>query len=499
MAISSSISTSTRTPLFYAELDNSMANTSTGSNKSLLIGIMSSAGTAKENAPILINTSAAAKTKFGCGSQLALMVDAYRDQDPNGELYCVAQKLTSAQSTGTVTIVGTALESGTIAFYVGSTKVAVDVAAGDAPATIATALATAVNKLPDLPVSAAVNESVSTQVDITCKCGGAYGDDIPLGLNLQGDIGGESDINGVTVEIVPMDNGAGALKLADAFACLGDEAYMFVGIAENDATALDAVQTEFNDDSGRWSPSKMQYGHVFTAKRGTDEDLVAFGKTRNNQHTTVFGIEPKMADPAFIVAAAATGREAYYINSDPARPTQTGPLVNLMAPAVEDRFNKTTRESLLHNGIATLYVNGGYVRIERPITTYQMNAFGAEDNSYLDSETLFTNAKIITTLQTAVTSKYARHKLASDGTRFGAGQAIVTPSIIRAEFIAQYAAMETLGLVENATLFAENLIVERNATDPNRVDVLFPPDLVNQLRVFTVKNQFRLQYPTTAE
>lgn len=30
--------------------------------------------------------------------------------------------------------------------------------------------------------------------------------------------------------------------------------------------------------------------------------------------------------------------------------------------------------------------------------------------------------------------------------------------------------------------------------NPNRLDVLFPPDYVNQLRVFAVLNQFRLQY-----
>ena len=43
-------------------------------------------------------------------------------------------------------------------------------------------------------------------------------------------------------------------------------------------------------------------------------------------------------------------------------------------------------------------------------------------------------------------------------------------------------------------LFKENLIVERNSTDPNRLDVLFPPDLINQLRVFATLVQFRLQY-----
>jgi phage tail sheath gpL-like len=42
--------------------------------------------------------------------------------------------------------------------------------------------------------------------------------------------------------------------------------------------------------------------------------------------------------------------------------------------------------------------------------------------------------------------------------------------------------------------FKKNLIVERHPNDPNRVNVLYPPDLINQLRIFAVLAQFRLQY-----
>ena len=71
---------------------------------------------------------------------------------------------------------------------------------------------------------------------------------------------------------------------------------------------------------------------------------------------------------------------------------------------------------------------------------------------------------------------------------------MVTPSIIRGELIAMYTKLEEKAIVENADLFAKYLIVERNKDDPNRVDVLLPPDLVNQLRVFAVLAQFRLQF-----
>lgn len=70
----------------------------------------------------------------------------------------------------------------------------------------------------------------------------------------------------------------------------------------------------------------------------------------------------------------------------------------------------------------------------------------------------------------------------------------MTPAIFRGELVSEYAKMEKIGWVENAELFAANLIVERNADDPNRLDVLYPPDYINGLRVVALLNQFRLQY-----
>ena len=205
-------------------------------------------------------------------------------------------------------------------------------------------------------------------------------------------------------------------------------------------------------------------------------------------------MEEKNPNPTWIIAGAVLGRAAAYFSIDPARPLQTGPLNEIMATPLESRFGFNEQNTLLSHGIATMYVTSGTVMIQRCITTYQVNSFGDPDNSYLDTTTMFTLAEIITRLKTAITSKYPRHKLANDGTRFGPGQAIVTPSVIRSELIAQYASMETIGLVENAELFAKYLIVERDSDDPNRINVLLPPDLVNQLRIFALQAQFRLQY-----
>ena len=132
--------------------------------------------------------------------------------------------------------------------------------------------------------------------------------------------------------------------------------------------------------------------------------------------------------------------------------------------------------------------------ILRETTTYQLNLYGQGDDAYELVTTLATLARLLRNQRQAITSKFPRHKLANDGTRFGPGQAIVTPGIIKAELVAQYRQDEYNGLVEDTRAFKKNLLVERDPNNPNRVNVLYPPDLINQLRVFAVLAQFRLQY-----
>src|SRR5260363_336275 len=134
----------------------------------------------------------------------------------------------------------------------------------------------------------------------------------------------------------------------------------------------------------------------------------------------------------------------------------------------------------------------GTVAIENLITTYQKNALGQPDDSYLEVETLFTLAYVLRRSKAVITSKYARVKLAANGTRFAPGSDIVTPNIIRADLIAQYRQLESEGVVQNADIFKKAPIVEQNAQNPNRLDVLWPGTLVNPLRIFALLAQFRL-------
>lgn len=493
----SNIPSDIRVPLFYAEVDNSMANSGSSSLRRLIVGQVNDDATGPEiGRLVLVSRTSEAKDIGGNGSMLAAMHARWRSVDVAGEVWCLPLKLTSgAAAKATVTVTGSVEAAGLVNLHVAGQRVRASVVAGASAEAVATALAAAINAAIDLPVKATVEGAVVT---VVAKFKGDLGNDIQLQLNRLGRVNGEVTPAGLAVVATVMTGGAGSPDVVTALAALGDEEFEFIAQPWTDSATLDAWKETMDDSAGRWSWAKQLYGHVYSAKRGTLGELVAAGRLRNDPHVSVHGFERGVPQPVWEVTAAWAARTAVFISADPARPTQTGVLVGIDPAAASDRFTLTERQSLLTSGVATAVYNGGSYRIERAVTTYQRNAYGQPDDSYLDSETLHQSAYVIRNLRSIITSKYGRHKLANDGTRFGPGQAIVTPKVIRGELIAAYGAMERDGIVENAEMFQQYLIVERDPNNPNRLSVLFPPDLVNQLRVFALLYQFRLQYPDAA-
>ncbi len=488
-------------PLFYAEMDNSAASTAQDSGPALLFGHVLPGATIEPNKPVIMPSAAMAIKLAGQGSQLARMVTAYRETDPFGELWVIGipDPQDGEPAQGRLAIAGVPSAAGAVNLYIGSTRVQIVVSAGDIPASIALDIANAVNGLGDLPVTANVQadaggDATSRTVILTARHTGTSGNTIPLTLNYYGSSGGEVLPDGLSITVQAMTGGTGDPDFSAAVSAMGDEPYDFIGTPFTDRASLGLLAMEMGDDSGRWSYARQVYGHVYTAVAGSLSELITVGDSWNNQHLTIAGYEAGTQTPPDELVARRLARVAGFIRNDPARPTQTGTLPGALPAPAGSRFTLTEQQALLSHGIATSTVESNKLMIQRDITTYKRNAYGVADNSYFDSETLHTSAYVLRKLKSVITGKYGRHKLANDGSRFGPGQAIVTPAVIRGELCAMYRQLEREGIVENFELFKTYLTVERNANNPNRLDVLFPPDYVNQLRVFAVINQFRLQY-----
>lgn len=480
-----------RLPLFFVELDPSKANTQSRAQRALLIGQKTAAGTQAANVPVRSRSQSETRQAAGAGSILAGMIDAYRLNDPTGELWVlpVADDAGATAAAWTLTLTGPSTAAGTLSLYVAGTLVAVPLASGTSASSAATAVASAINALSALPVTASVNAAVVT---LTARNKGEAANDIDLRLNYLGSAGGEATPAGIALAVAQTVQGATNPSLTTALTNLQDVEFDFIVCSLTDATSIAAIASLLNDVDGRWSWDRQIYGHAWFAKRNTAGGSADFATALNNQHFSVIPFTDSPS-PSWQWAAAFAGACAVSLRDDPGVPCQFIEVAGVLAPPIESRWSSTIRNNtLLYGGCASWVADtSGRIVTENIITTYVEDANGNPDDSYLEVERLFQLAFVLRRMRDRVMTTFARKKLAVDGTRLLQGSNVVTPSVIRADLIAAYRELEEQGYVQQSDAFARALVVEINATNRNRVDVLWPVVLVGQLRQFALLAQFR--------
>lgn len=479
-----------RVPLFYAEFDNSRAVSGLVEQpfRIMVIGNRLTSGTKPALSPQLVTSKEQGATYFGIGSVLADMLEKIFDAQPTAEIWAVgvADNGAGVAATGKLAFAGSPTKAGVISLMVGGLNIQVSVATTDTANSIATAVAAAIQANTKCVLSAAVNGTNANEVDVTAKNKGLHGNEVDLRHSY---FLGEELPAGVTLTITAMASGAADPDISTVWPVIGEAQYLLFVTPWTGSANLTSQETEL---ASRFGPLRQNDGYAIAGKRDTHGNLVTFGNTRNSQFTTIM-MTRGPSSPWQIAAAVAAQVSISIIADDAVRPFHTLALVNIWAPGKTEHFTMQERNILLYNGIATFDVDaGGVVRIEGLVTTYKQNAFGSPDVSYTYLNVPMALSYLRFSAKARITQKYGRHKLADDGTRFSPGQAVATPNIIKAELINLFTEWEERAMVEGFDQFKSQLIVERNASNRNRLDVLMPPDLVNQLVIMGVKIQFIL-------
>jgi len=475
-----------RVPFMYVEFDSSRAfqGPSVLRYQALLVGQRLSSGKRAELILDKISSYDQARSLYGEGSQLARMFKKWFQNNKTTDVFAVSldDAIGGVDATGTITVTGTPTADGSIVIYIGEDRYAVPITSGDTPTQIGDAIVAGITS--EMLVTAS---NITGAVTFTAKNAGEAGNDIPLAVNFNE---GEELPAGISVAVVPMASGANNPSLQSVIDILGDEWYNIICSPYNDATNMTDIEAELDD---RFGPLRMIDGMYVTSKRDSLSNLATFGNGRNSKHVTCIH-SYKIQSTSVDVAVAYAGQLASEGSIDPARPFQTLELVGIIPPPVVDRFTNTENNSLLYDGIATYYVdNGGKVRIQRAITMYQTNAVGATDIAYLDVNTLLTLMFLRYDFRTQILTRFPRSKLADDGVQAGPGQQIMTPKLGKSEAVNIFRGWQLLGLVENVEQFKNDLICQRSISDPNRLEWILPPDLINQFRVGSATMQFLLQ------
>lgn len=479
-----------RIPLVFAEFNSERAFQ--GSAKKTLQTVMiaqkTSAGTGTVETVIRTTSADQAKVIGGIGSQIHQMAVSWFAKNKTTPLYIipVADNGAAVAAAGTVTFTGPASASGVIYLYVNGERITAAVASGDTATIVAAAVVAAVNAATSLPVTAANSAGVVT---LTAKNLGACGNDIDIRTNYNE---GETYPTGIAATIVAMASGATNPVLTNAIAALGERQFDIILAPYYDSTSLTAIETELDD---RWLPTTQIDGQYISARPGSYGTLTSFGAGRNSKHVTIVNANNVPSGPWKLAAsvAAACAMEA---STDPARPLQTIDLPGILPPSHLQRFTPMENNGLLFTGISTFYVDeGNVVRIQRLISMYQTNVSGLPDIAYLNLETKFTLSYIRYSFRVHMSTKFPRAKLVNDASRIRPGQSVISPATARAECVAWFKSLEADGIVENFEQFKKDLVVQRSASDPNRLEVTLPPDTVNQCIVISTEISFLLESP----
>ena len=469
-------------PYVYVEFDNSRALSriqGTQPYRALLIGPRRDVGTKPALEPLRVGTAAEAADYFGIGSVLSHMFAAFFRNNRETEAYGIGvdDALQAVKAKGSITIAGEPTAAGVLSVMIGGRWYRVPVKAKDLAVTVAEAIHTLLESDTERVVDVATDAPGSLQ--LTARPGGEVGNAIDLHVSY---LPGESLPKGLTVTIEPMKGGALNPDMKPVVLAMADEWFNVIGMAFTDDTSLGVIEAELAD---RWGPVRPIDGHAFIASALSAAELSTTFKARNSPHLTVVAATDSPTPP-WEWAAAVAGVNAREAQRDPARPYQTLPLIGIVPP--KKSMNLSIRDMLLKDGIATTtFDQSRVVRIERLVTTYKKNSNGAVDASYRDIMTKQTLSFLRWDFRNHFMTKFARHKLADDGTRFAAGQLVLTPKTAKAEAIAKFSEWEERALVENADQFKRELVVERSRQDPNRLDFLLPPDLINQLMVTAIQ------------
>jgi len=463
-------------PLFYAEV-NSGGTPFEGQSRLLLVGQKLTAGTATAAVPLLVQSETEAVALFGLGAMLVRMYRIARRNAPFQPIWVLPlADPAGAAATGTITVNTAPSTPGVAVFEICDERITFQVLASDTVTTIAASLVAAINAA-GIEVTAANTLGVVT---VTSRHVGTAGNGIDLFLKVD-----EPNILAGRVTIVGMASGTGVPSLTTPLANLGDDEFDWIAGAYADATSLNAIRDFLNDSAGRWSPSKMLYGHYVATNVGTLSANVTLGNARNDRHVSLMATQASPT-PSWAWSAAIGAKLAQHLSDAPelSRPLHTLVLEGIRPP--RDRstwWAISDRQALYADGMSGYKVTvDGLVTIDRIVSTEQVNASSVPDATFRAINVLAQMMFFVRYTRAGVLNRFGRSALADENP---AGLAeIATPRAIKAQLIHLYEEMVGLGVVEKPELFAQFVVVERDPNNADRVNAYLPADVVNQLNVF---------------
>ncbi|CAD7036404.1 phage tail protein [Pseudorhizobium halotolerans] len=466
-------------------------------NRLILLGHGLAAGSLGNGQIAPCNSILDARVLTGAGSMLESMWQIARLNAPAQEIWIGRVEDTGTAEIRTVTVGAVPAAGGLGVIEIGGEPVVVEIAAGASANQVATALAAAINAYfnPITKVSLPFTATAATNVvTITARHKGTYA----TGIDIYVPVLESANAFAGLFTFATTTPGAGTPSVAAIIAAMNDDPFEMIVSAFGDATNLGLFKTLLSDVSGRWSYAQQLYGHVFYPKTDTGANLTTAALAQDNWHLTMI---PRFsnggfAQPDYLWVAGFAARIAPWsgggANGDVSR-NQTGLVVEGLSPPRDRAYwmDYPTRDAFLKSGISTWQVNrNGDVLIDKIITHHQTTA-GAPDTTFRDVQKVFQLTHALRQFRADLAFEHSNKAIANDNP--DNLPALTTVKDIKATLFHSYRRMS--GVLENPETALQQMVVTRDAGNPNRVNIELPLDFVNPLDIFAglarVYSQFR--------
>lgn len=469
------IPSSIRKPGVYTEINTSLAVRALPANAqpTVIVAQRTSSGSVAANVSTTVFSDADASLYFGAGSTAHRMAKAALDANPYLDLDIVAMDDAggSAAAAGFFLFTGVAAAAGVIVANVDNKTKTLAIASGDTAAVSAAALYTALSEY---------NNQVAVTIGITGNCvkftsnnKGTCGNYVPVTQQITGATGQLCNTTAMTGGAGDPDVGSASSGTLAAIAA-GGHKILISSMVDGTNGAKLKTYADFVSNSVEQRPVLMVLG--YTDLVGSLANAKTLGGTTFNHGRTTIGYLPSAATKTLEVSnyylAAAYGA-VIASEADPARPLNNMKLNGIPAPVIDDRLTRANQEDLLNNGVVPLIVDAGEnVVICRAISTYVTNSAGIPDPSLLDITTIRTLDYTREATRQRLALRFPRNKLSTR-----------TPGSVKAEVLDVLYILEQLEILENVTGNEDQVIVERDSQDTNRLNIRIPADVVNGLHV----------------
>lgn len=448
-------------PFFGIEFKSS-GNNYPATAYALLIGQKLSTGSVA-NRSVTIVGDKQEDALFGRGSMLASMVKAFKKNNPTATPYVYALDDPSGGAKASAVIAvttATATANETIRFEIAGREYQLSVLAGQTNTTIKTAMTNLINADLDSPIEAVTIDASSFTVRF--KHLGTIGN----GIKVK-----KLNTTVLVYTIANLTGGTGAITLTGRENDIPENILLnFIATPYVDSTNLDFYKSLLSLVNGQWSYLEEQYGIAVTIAQDSLANLTTT-TLKNDEHTVVLAYPTNGTNtPLYEVVAGVVGQLQLKLSTPP---TMSNALTGVVIEGVKSDscFSFADRNALYAFGYSPLRINrNGLVEFDRVITSYLTDTNNVADTTYKDINTI---------AQLQYASRYYRNRMqAQFGKTYINNE---TLELMRSEISNILRELESLYVFENVEQAIKDMIIERNATNPRRIDVKFTPQHVMPL------------------